>query len=180
MKNLSKKEMKFVLSRLEGNTMEAAYAEGYPGSKKWTRASREKEANEVMRRPHVKAFYDKEYERLKKEAAETARKKAIWNREKSLKALSFIVETGLEELKVRKNIDRKNIDCDSQQSLNPAIANSVIRAIAELNRMDDGSFDNEQKSIARQLVDLNPDDIDERPEDYAVSVKQALMNNNGE
>lgn len=168
MKNLSKKEMKFILSRLEGNTMEAAYAEGYPGSKKWTRASREKEANEVMRRPHVKAFYDKEYERIKKEAAENARKKAIWSREKSLKALSFIVETGLEEL------------CDSQQSLNPAIANSVIRAIAELNRMDDGSFDNEQKSMARQLVDLNPDDIDERPEDYAVSVKNALRNNNGE
>lgn len=172
MKNLSKKEMKFVLSRLEGNTMEAAYAEGYPGSKKWTRSSREKEANEVMRRPHVKAFYDKEYERIKKEAAENARKKAIWSREKSLKALSFIVETGLEEL--------KNIDCNSQQSLKPAIANSVIRAIAELNRMDDGSFDNEQKSMARQLIDLNPDDIDERPEDYAVSVKQALRNNDGE
>lgn len=170
MKNLSKKEMKFVLSRLEGNTMEAAYAEGYPGAKRWTRASREKEANEVMRRPHVKVFYDREYERIKKEAAENARKKAIWNREKSLKALSFIVETGLEELK----------DCDSKQPLNPAIANSVIRAIAELNRMDDGSFDNEQKSMARQLVDLNPDDIDERPEDYAVSVKNALRNNNGE
>jgi hypothetical protein len=176
MKKLSKKEITFVLSRLSGNTMEAAFAEGYPSSRKWELASREREANEVMKRPHVKAFYETEREKIDKEAAEEARKKAIWNREKSLKVLSFIVQTGLDDIsEARAN---KKIDPNAPPATNPAIANSIIKAIAELNKMTDGEYDEDEKSLARQLTDLNPDLIDEDPLDYAVSVKRKVSDEN--
>ena len=175
MKNLSKKEMTFVLSRLEGNTMEAAFAEGYPSSRNWTRASREKQANEVMKRPHVNAFYEVERERIEREAAEEARKKAIWNREKSLKVLSFIVQTGLEDLSDAKAL--KKLNPDAPPATIPAIANSIIKAVSELNKMTEGDFNEDEKSLARILTDLNPDLIDEDPIDYAVSVKQREVKN---
>lgn len=168
-KHLSKKEMAFVLSRLEGNTMEAAFAEGYPSSRKWERASREREANEVMKRPHVRAFYDAEREKIDRAAAEEAKKKAIWSREKSMKILSYIAISGWEEIKEAR--ERRKIDQKAPQ-VNSATTNMVIKAIAELNKMTDGEYNEDEKSLARQLTDLNPDMIDEDPMDYAVSVKR--------
>ena len=173
MKNLSKKEMTFVLARLEGKTMEDAFAEGYPGSRKWARSSRERNANEVMKRPHVKAYYDRERERIDREAAEEVRKKAIWDREKSLLVLREMIITGRKDLEEARAM--KQIKPNAAPATAP-LMNSVIRAVGEINKMLIGEYDDSGKSLARQLTDLNPDSIDEDPADYAVSVKKKTEN----
>lgn len=178
MKKLNKKQYSFVMARLAGNTLEASYAEAYPMSRKWSRADRDTRACDLMKEPHVKAFYEQEKAKIEAEALEEAKKKAIWSREKSMRVLAFIIQTGVEDINEAKAL--KKLDPKASQALNSSVANSVIRALAEIDRLIEGDVDPEQKSMARQLVDLNPDDIDERPEDYAISVKQALRNHNGE
>lgn len=176
MKKLNKKQYSFVMARLAGNTLEASYAEAYPMSRKWSRADRDTRACDLMKEPHIKAFYEQEKAKIEAEALEEAKKKAIWSREKSMRVLAFIIQTGVEDINEAKAL--KKLDPKASQALNSSVANSVIRALAEIDRLIEGDVDPEQKSIARQLVDLNPDDIDERPEDYAISVKNALRNNN--
>lgn len=176
MKKLNKKQYSFVMARLAGNTLEASYAEAYPMSRKWSRADRDTRACDLMKEPHIKAFYEQEKAKIEAEALEEAKKKAIWSREKSMRVLAFIIQTGVEDINEAKAL--KKLDPKASQALNSSVANSVIRALAEIDRLIEGDVDPEQKSIARQLVDLNPDDIDERPEDYAISVKNALRNDN--
>jgi hypothetical protein len=176
MKKLNKKQYSFVMARLAGNTLEASYAEAYPMSRKWSRADRDTRACDLMKEPHIKAFYEQEKAKIEAEALEEAKKKAIWSREKSMRVLAFIIQTGVEDINEAKAL--KKLDPKASQALNSSVANSVIRALAEIDRLIEGDVDPEQKSIARQLIDLNPDDIDERPEDYAVSVKNASRNNN--
>lgn len=176
MKKLNKKQYSFVMARLAGNTLEASYAEAYPMSRKWSRADRDTRACDLMKEPHIKAFYEQEKAKIEAEALEEAKKKAIWSREKSMRVLAFIIQTGVEDINEAKAL--KKLDPKASQALNSSVANSVIRALAEIDRLIDGDVDPEQKSMARQLIDLSPDDIDERPEDYAISVKNALRNNN--
>lgn len=176
MKKLNKKQYAFIMARLAGNTLEASYAEAYPMSRKWSRCDRDKRACDLMKQPHIKAFYEQEKAKIEAEALEEAKKKAIWSREKSMRVLAFIIQTGVEDINEAKAL--KKLDPKASQALNSSVANSVIRALAEIDRLIEGDVDPEQKSIARQLIDLSPDDIDERPEDYAVSVKNALRNNN--
>jgi hypothetical protein len=175
MKKLNKKQHAFVMARLAGNTLEASYAEAYPMSRKWSRADRDTRACDLIKQPHIKEFYETELAKIEAEALEEARKKAIWNREKSLKVLSFIVQTGLEDLNDAKAL--KKLNPDAPPATNPAIANSIIKAVSELNKMTDGDFNEDEKSLARMLTDLNPDLIDEDPMDYAVSVKQREVKN---
>lgn len=170
MKKLNKKQYAFVMARLEGNTLEASYAKAYPRSQKWSRADRDTRASELMKEPHIKAFYETELAKIEAEALEEARKKAIWSREKSIKVLAFLVHTGLED--INNNKAMKKIDSKGLPALNPAIANSMIKAMVELDRLTEGEMGADEKSLARQLTDLNPDMIEEDPNDYAVSVKK--------
>lgn len=174
MKKLNKKQYAFIMARLAGNTLEASYAEAYPMSRKWSRCDRDKRACDLMKQPHIKAFYEQEKEKIEAEALEEARKKAIWNREKSMRILSFIAMSGWEEIKEAR--ERKKFDPRAPQ-VNPAVANTVIKACAELNKMTEGEADGTEKSLARILTDLDPDMIDEDPNDYAVSVKKQEVSN---
>jgi hypothetical protein len=170
MKKLNKKQHAFVMARLAGNTLEASYAEAYPMSRKWSRADRDTRACDLMKQPHIKEFYETELAKIEAEALEEARKKAIWSREKSIKVLAFLVQTGLED--INENKAMKKVDAKGLPALNPAIANSMIKAMVELDRLTEGEMNPDEKSLARQLIDLNPDMIDEDPMDYAVSVKK--------
>ena len=73
---------------------------------------------------------------------------------------------------INENKAMKKVDAKGLPALNPAIANSMIKAMVELDRLTEGEMNPDEKSLARQLIDLNPDMIDEDPMDYAVSVKK--------
>jgi hypothetical protein len=133
MKSLTRNQHKFVCALLSGKTQEAAYAEAYPNSRKWTRVVRENTANRTLRLPHVLELYEAERERLDLEAREEAKRKNIWDKQRSVEALTFVIGAAVEDVKNAKK--RQKEDNSDEPLVTSADSNAIIRAVSVLNKL---------------------------------------------
>lgn len=170
MKKLTQKQHRFVCELLSGQTIESAYGEAYPTSKKWARRDRDSAGGALLRQEHIKEFYASEKKKADDAAREEARRKAIWTREQSLKTLALIVKTGLEDL--NDNKQRRAAGDSEKPVLTSTIASSIIKAVEALNNMIDVEHDSEEKPLARILMDLDPGFVYENPDDYCEQYKE--------
>lgn len=136
-KSLTNAQYNFVCGLLAGKTREAAYAAAYPKSQKWARSVRETTACRLLKTESVWEYYTAERDRLRAELAESARRKGVWSREKSMEVLAFVVGLAVQDAKDGKRRRDENPD-DASPVITPAIANSIIKGVCELNRMLDG------------------------------------------
>lgn len=89
----SKQEM-FVRELVKGKSQYAAYLIAYPKSTGWLRNTVDCEASLLRKHPKV----SKRYNELIKDVRKKEAKKMLWTREKSINALSYIVEVNTQDI----------------------------------------------------------------------------------
>lgn len=150
MKTLTKAQHKFVCELLSGKTQEAAYAEAYPASRGWSRMVRENTASRTLHLPHVFALYTSERERLESLSREEAKQKNVWDRQKSIEALTFVIGAAVDDVKSAKKRQKEN-DSD-EPVITSASSNAIIRAVSELNKLLGIDGNSQQKEVSTVCI----------------------------
>lgn len=178
MRKLTASQHKFVCEIISGKTYEAAYASAFPRSRKWTRAVRDTTASKTLKKPHVQAFFLEEKRKAEEALREEVRKKNLWNKKKSIEVLVSLIKVAYEDLKVSQENQKKALELAQNGDLSvqvpPALSsvcsNTITRAVTILNDLTGNEPTDDEKSLARRLIDLDPDMILDDPNDYAVSI----------
>lgn len=132
MKKLTDGQYRFVCELISGKTREAAYATAYPKSRKWTRAVRDTTACRLLRMPHVQEFYSSEKSKQEESLRTNAQSKGIWDKQKSIEALTFVVGLAIQDA---KDANKRRGEGDEGRVMTSTTANAIIKGVAELNRL---------------------------------------------
>lgn len=133
MKTLTANQHRFICELLSGKTQEAAYAEAYPKSRKWAKTVREKTAYKTLHLPHVFEMYVSERERIEFSAREEAKQKTLWDKQKSIEALAFVISAAVDDVKSAKK--RQKEQESDEPVITSASSNAIIKAVAALNKI---------------------------------------------
>lgn len=133
---LTDKQEIFIQQLLKGKSQREAYRTAYPTSRKWKDDSVDCEASKLFHSTKV----SQRYQELKKEIEEEHKKKNLWNKEKALTGLLWLMQ------KAQNDINDKGI--------RQANSTAFLNALKEINELEGLGAERELKikKLENELV----------------------------
>lgn len=153
MKEISIEEQALVTGLLSGKTKAEAYRSAFkrpnlPAQQASSAAIR------ILSKSHVKAYYDRE----KKQIEDEMRQRAVWTIERGARDILWLID-------ISKSVLSK---CDDSEMTKTTASNNILKGTELLYKIY-GEKNDDDKSLARMLTDLDPDSITEDPLQYCAA-----------
>lgn len=155
---LTIKQENFIKNLIDGDSQRVAFRKAYPASIKWKDSAVDSQASRTLKIPKVYTRYRELLGKIEKEH----REKNLWNRERSVKYLIWVLE------KSRTDI--------TDNGIKHANSNAFLNAIKELNEVEGIGVKRELEAKKLTMEVDQGNSIEDQLQDYFKLLRETILN----